>query len=122
MLTSFTALILLNLDMSQKVMRIILCRSGGKIRRPKSVQHRLHPTNSSTRLSVVKVPIKVDPEWQQSTTPPPSTNTFSFQFQQQQNVRHYLKKQWYRKVAYVSFNKHAILLTTSCHRYTTKRF
>jgi len=62
-----------------------LFRSGGKIRRPKSVQHRLHPTNSSTRLSVVKVPIKVDPEWQQSTTTAPSTNTFSFQFQHQQN-------------------------------------
>jgi len=45
-----------------------LIRSGGKIRRPKSVQHRLHPSNSSTRLSVVKVPIKVDPEWQQPTT------------------------------------------------------
>jgi len=43
-----------------------LCRTGGKIRRPKSVQHRLYPTNSSTRLSVVVVPIKV--EWKQDET------------------------------------------------------
>merc|ERR1712157_526984 len=40
-----------------------LFRSSGKIRRPKSVQHRLCQTSSSSRLSVVVVPIKV--EWKQ---------------------------------------------------------
>lgn len=60
-----------------------LFRSGGKIRRPRSVgQYRLQPTNSSNRLNVVvppttlKVPIKVDPEWH-TQHPQSTTNTQS---------------------------------------------
>ena len=67
---------------------LFFIRSGGKIRRPRSVgQYRLQPTNSSNRLNVVtpttlKVPIKVDPEWhtqhQQNATniQSPITTTF----------------------------------------------
>jgi len=66
-----------------------LFRSGGKIRRPKSVQHRLHPSNSSNRLlSVVKVPIKVDPGWQHQ-----PTNTTTTLNTQNNQTQHQIKLQ-----------------------------